>query len=335
MPKVTIIIPVYNVEKFLRQSLDSVVCQSLKDIEIICVDDCSTDNSLEILKEYASKDNRIKIIEKKVNQGQGVARNEALNLATGDYVGYIDPDDWVEPDMFEALYNKASEFDTDIAACNFEIFYADADYTELENPIERISEVAPEIKTGEVFNFNNLHKIFLRKTNSYAWCRIYKRKFLIDNNIKYSDIRIGEDRRFCCLAKLLAQKIIHVDKVLYHYRRHRARQFPLNTKHVIVCLDLMSAIYERNPDEELLQGLTDYLATISFYTERDIDIEERKEFEKQLKQYLPYAAYKEFRKKARKIHRKDIFNINNKIEFGAKYKYLSILGFKFRLGKKK
>ena len=92
MPKVSVIIPVYNVEKYLKQCLDSVVNQTLKDIEIICVNDGSTDNSLEILEEYAQKDNRIIIISQE-NQGQSVARNIALEKATGEYVGFVDSDD--------------------------------------------------------------------------------------------------------------------------------------------------------------------------------------------------------------------------------------------------
>ena len=99
-PKVSVIIPVYNVEKYLRQCLDSVVNQTLKDIEIICIDDGSTDNSLNILKEYAQKDNRIKIISKK-NGGLSSARNAGLKFATGEFVGFVDSDDYIERETYE------------------------------------------------------------------------------------------------------------------------------------------------------------------------------------------------------------------------------------------
>ena len=96
--KFSIIIPVYNVEKFLRESLDSIVAQTFKDFEVICVNDGSTDNSLEILKEYANNDSRIKVISQE-NQGQGVARNNAIDIAQGKYLLFVDPDDFIESNM--------------------------------------------------------------------------------------------------------------------------------------------------------------------------------------------------------------------------------------------
>ena len=96
MNKVSIIMPIYNVEKYIKQSLDSVVNQTLKDIEIICVNDCTPDKSFEIVKEYAVRDSRFVLIENETNQGQGVARNRALDIATGEYIMFLDPDDWYE-----------------------------------------------------------------------------------------------------------------------------------------------------------------------------------------------------------------------------------------------
>ena len=105
--KVSIIIPVYNTEKYLRKCLDSVCNQTLQDIEIICVNDCSTDDSLEILKEYASNDNRIKIINFTENKGVAIARNTAIEQAKGEYIGFVDSDDYVDLDFYEKLYNAA------------------------------------------------------------------------------------------------------------------------------------------------------------------------------------------------------------------------------------
>ena len=104
-PKISIIIPVYNVEKYLEQCLKSVINQTFKDIEIICINDGSTDNSLEILEAFQKQDERIKIINKQ-NEGQGIARNEGLKVAKGEYISFIDPDDWVAQGMYEFLYNK-------------------------------------------------------------------------------------------------------------------------------------------------------------------------------------------------------------------------------------
>ena len=114
MPKVSVVVPIYNVEKYLRECLDSIVGQTLKDIEIICVDDGSTDRSLSILREYEQKDPRIKVITKP-NAGYGHSMNMGLDAATGEYMGIVDSDDYILPDMYETLYGFAVKDDLDIA----------------------------------------------------------------------------------------------------------------------------------------------------------------------------------------------------------------------------
>ena len=113
MIKLSIIIPVYNVEKYIPVCLESIINQPFKDLEIICVNDGSSDNSLSVLQSYKEKDNRITIIDKK-NEGSGVARNTALAIAKGDYVYFVDGDDWLEDNALEKVVSKADELDTDI-----------------------------------------------------------------------------------------------------------------------------------------------------------------------------------------------------------------------------
>jgi glycosyltransferase involved in cell wall biosynthesis len=121
MAKVSIIIPTYNVEQYLKECMDSVVNQTLKDIEIICVDDGSTDSSGKILDEYAQKDSRIKVIHKE-NGGYGKAMNLGIDNATGEYIGIVEPDDYVELDMYKSLYNAAKEHDVDLVKADFNRF---------------------------------------------------------------------------------------------------------------------------------------------------------------------------------------------------------------------
>ena len=104
MAKISVIIPVYNTEKYLRRCLDSVCNQTLSDIEIICINDCSTDNSLEILREYSAKDERVKVIDFKKNKGAAVARNIGIDEAQGECLGFVDSDDFVDLDFSEKLY---------------------------------------------------------------------------------------------------------------------------------------------------------------------------------------------------------------------------------------
>ena len=117
-PKISIIIPMYNVEKYLKQSLDSAINQTLKDIEIIIIDDCSTDNSLALAQDYAKNDKRIVVLSQEFNQGQGIARNKALDIASGEYIMFLDPDDWFEIDACEKAYNQISTNNNEIVFFN-------------------------------------------------------------------------------------------------------------------------------------------------------------------------------------------------------------------------
>ena len=122
MPKISVIIPVYNVKKHIRQALDSVVNQTLSDIEIICIDDCSTDSSFEILQEYARKDERIILLKQEQNKGAGPARNRGLDTAAGDYIMFLDPDDWYELTACEEAYNQITKYNNDFVMFNYYYF---------------------------------------------------------------------------------------------------------------------------------------------------------------------------------------------------------------------
>ena len=125
-PMISILVPVYNVSKYLRQCLDSLVNQTIKDIEIICVDDGSTDSSHEILEEYAAADSRIVIVTK-ANGGLPSARNAGLDVAKGKYVGFVDGDDYVDTDMYRKMYNAAVANDADIVVCGAHPFPGEVD----------------------------------------------------------------------------------------------------------------------------------------------------------------------------------------------------------------
>lgn len=215
MPKVSVIIPVYNVEEYLRQALDSVVNQTLEDLEIICVDDCSTDNSLDILKEYASKDSRFKIYQQKENQGQGVARNIALDMATGEYIMFLDPDDWLDIHACEIAYNKIKKNNNDIVFFNIERYYQNSG---------RISIDKYRLKPFE--NFINTKQIKLKEIDipyiqtCEIWYKIYKKSFIDNNSIKFSEGRFGEDGQFSLMTLAFADTISIIDLPLYHYRIH-------------------------------------------------------------------------------------------------------------------
>ena len=176
MPKVSILIPIYNVERYLRQCLDSVVNQTLKDIEIICINDGSTDNSLTIINEFAAKDSRIKVIDKK-NTGYGHSMNCGLKMAQGEYIGIIESDDFTELNMFEVLYNHAKNSDAEIIRSNhFEQIYEHFNFVEVLH-----QDAYNQIFTPRLQNY----KFFSRQVA--VWSGIYKRDFLSKNEIYFTE----------------------------------------------------------------------------------------------------------------------------------------------------
>ncbi|MBL0052073.1 MAG: glycosyltransferase family 2 protein [Bacteroidetes bacterium] len=215
MAKVTVIIPVYNTQDYLQQCLDSVINQSLTDIEIICINDGSTDNSLSILKEYVVQDNRLRIIDIE-RGGQGTARNLAIKEATGEYVGFVDSDDWIENDMFEELYNSASTFATDVTVC--ELTHFNQADNKLEQP--NWTKLSAHINfDNRGFPWDELGRDCFR-IGSGPCTKIYRRDFIIKNNIIFAKGVLSGC--FVCLpqlCKINCHKLCK--KPLYVYRMDR------------------------------------------------------------------------------------------------------------------
>ncbi len=189
MPKVSVIIPVYNTEKYLKKCLDSVLGQTLSDIEVICINDCSTDGSLGILQDYAAQDERIKIIDLAENKGAAAARNEGIDKAQGEYLGFVDSDDFVDLDFYEKLYNKATEEEADCAKGNYRNAQTgDVDYS--------LNEMIRE-------NKNNF---------AFAYCSaIFKKQVVRENNIYFPLLSDMEDPVFAFAFALKANKVEIVD----------------------------------------------------------------------------------------------------------------------------
>ena len=207
MPKISIIIPVYNTEKYLVKCLDSLLYQSLEDIEIICINDGSTDNSQQILDNYAKKDKRIKVIHQD-NKKQGAARNRGVEIATGEYIGYVDSDDWVDFDYYEELYYAAKKHNLDIAlATNIRIGNGK---TKKRLKIEK-----------EQIAYSLQEKIDLcnQFNNECPTNKIYRRDFLLKNNIIWPEGVYCEDKIYTLKAVFWANGIVSVPDVNYYYFR--------------------------------------------------------------------------------------------------------------------
>lgn len=214
-PTVSVIMPVYNVAPYLRQCMDSVVNQTLRDIEIICVDDNSTDDSLEILREYAAHDNRITILHQE-NLRAGAARNAGLAVARGEYLSFLDSDDFFESDMLESMVSKMTKTNADMVMCNC-FLYNDSEQRDECVPWTLRSDLAPD-----VFSYTDLPNDIFSLSNCWVWNRMYRRSFIMENDIRFQNLGVANDTYFSCIATATAKRIAILDRRLIHYRTKQA-----------------------------------------------------------------------------------------------------------------
>ena len=206
---VSVIIPVYNREKYLERCLNSLINQSLKEIEIICVDDGSTDNSADILNKYQTKDARIKIILQR-KEGVSAARNKGIDMAAGEYIGFVDSDDYVDRDYYEKLYKAAIETFADVACAG----------------IVRENEKKCVILENYKFQkyFDNIRDKFIAikyPDNNYVTNKIYKRSALNGANIRFKEGVIYEDLFFTPSVIEKLGRVVVVANTNYHYWKHK------------------------------------------------------------------------------------------------------------------
>lgn len=293
-------------EKYLPKCLESLIKQTLKDIEIICVNDGSMDNSLAILKEFASKDSRIKIID---NQHQGVAktRNTGIEQSTGEYIGFVDSDDYIDIDFFEKLYNSATKSNSDIAIAsilkhkNFFNIY-NAKYTKEETAIT----IQDKIKLCE----DKKHFFF------YAWNKIYHSGFIKENNIKFSEGQIYEDVMFAIKALYYSNKIISVYGTKYHYIEHENSLTKYKDK-------------TGEKEQDLIKA---YSELQEFCNSKNIEIPERLNYYTKENFGFILKFYKG--KYQSKIQLFNIFTIATISNYSETRNLITILGFKIKIAKR-
>ncbi len=213
MKKLSIIVPVYNVEKYIERCLDSILNQTWTNFEVLCVNDGSKDASGKICERYAAGDERIKVFHK-TNGGAASARNVGLKHATGDYIGFVDPDDWVDSEMFESIISRMEALDADMGVCGFYKTWDDRE-TEMENK--------PAVEEGVFDREQVFYYAFKRYSyksfGGYLWNKVFKREKLFGEEILFFDekLKVGEDVLFFALATLRMEKVVYVNRAQYHY----------------------------------------------------------------------------------------------------------------------
>ena len=213
-PSVSVIVPVYNIEKYIRQALDSIVRQSLSDIEIICIDDGSTDNTLAIVQEYAAKDNRFIVLTQK-NQGAGAARNKGLAIAKGECLSFLDGDDFFEYDMLETAYRKMQQTKADIAVYQVNAYDNDTGVTSYCE-IGFRNEYVPK---KDVFSYQDMKRYIFNAFQNWPWNKMFRRSFIQRNNILFQPLFRTNDLLFTCTALACASRITKIQRPLVTYRR--------------------------------------------------------------------------------------------------------------------
>lgn len=227
--KISVIVPIYNVEQYLRRCIDSIINQTYKNLEIILVDDGSPDNCGQICDDYAKKDTRIKVIHKK-NGGLSDARNVGLEVCTGDYISFVDSDDWIELNTYEIMMKSMNEYNADMVVSNINYVYKDkveSKYSEDKircfNKEEAMKEL---IKDGLV--------------QAVVWNKLYKR--VVIDNLRFKVGKLNEDEFFTYKICAKAERIVYIPEALYQYRQ---REDSIMGTYILQRIDGVEALYER------------------------------------------------------------------------------------------
>lgn len=274
--KISVIVPVYNTSKFLKKCLDSILDQSLKEIEIIIVNDGSTDNSLEIIKTYYEKDKRIKVINQK-NMGLSGARNSGIKLAKGEYILHIDSDDWIEKDYLKDMYELAKKEGADIVISDFYMDY-------MERKIEYIID---QEKNSILDKEECLNRISYLNSYPAVWNKLFKRELYIKNKIEHPlNISLGEDLGTTPKLIYFSNKIVKLNKAYVHYIQNATSI--TKTKRLESILQLYSCGKELekffcNKNISISGLKATYWSTLLF-SDKNIFIEEK--YKTLLKEYL-------------------------------------------------
>lgn len=218
---VSVIVPVYNTSRYLSECLESIIAQSYSNIEIICVNDGSTDNSLEILQKYAAKDSRIKIISQK-NQGQSAARNIGLSLCTGDFIIMVDSDDTIDNKLIKICLEHMKKYDVDGVYFNSDRFNEKGDVWNVYTGLPYVPENSEIIDTKTSF--------FASTWSNAPW-GIYNRNIIENHNLRFIEGMTYEDWEFVTHYTLYCKKIYWLNKVLYHYRcNHKSTTMTVSSR---------------------------------------------------------------------------------------------------------
>ncbi len=291
-PLISIVVPVYNAEKYISGTLDSILAQTINDIEIVCVDDGSKDNSPEILDEFAVRDSRVKVIHKQ-NEGVTIARLTGIKSATGEYIGFIDSDDTIEPDMFERLYNNVIKHNADISHCGYKLIKPD-------------NEVKYFYNTGRLIRQDKTKGLYDLLEGSYIepglWNKLFHKSLFHSllhaesvTSVMDFSMKNNEDllMNYCLFSQ--AKSAVYEDFCPYNYfvRENSASKGKTNIHKLLDPIKAARIIYNDLKGNNKLSGISSQLyavkliQTATCFAKDDIVKPARKEALKELRKFIP------------------------------------------------
>lgn len=334
--KVSVIIPVYNVEEYLVRCLDSVTQQTLEDIEIICINDGSTDNSYEILKKYAQKDKRIHVIDKN-NEGQGIARNLGIQYARSEYISFVDPDDEIHPDMLKCMYEQARKLNSEIVICDL-LKIQEWSGKVFRHHFFQKAKSAVKLTPVDLQPGINLAKDEFLQTLLVSACysvnRVYKTEFLKSNNIQFSLERCFEDVIFILKSHTLAEKISYIDRPFYHYHLRQTSTLRNLSKIHTILLETLEEIQNYLTENGLTGNLRDNFANFAamntIWTCPKLSTAEKNFLLANVRKYLSSSDYHLLQKELKfgfKAITQRIFSVTNR----DNHKIFNVFGIKIKV----
>lgn len=293
--KVTIIVPVYNTEIYLKECIESILEQSHKNIELICVDDCSEDASYEILQHYGKKDRRMKVLRSEDgNQGPGAIRNQGIKMAKGTYIAFVDSDDYIDPNMIAKLLYEAETYDLDLSMCTIKKFSANA---REKFPKCVYDYYIHKDLDGKTFHWKDIEQVLFRLR--FSSCnKLYRKDFLIQNNIYFAEGVFWEDMVFTYKALLLAKKMRFIRENLYFNRKARSGSTTgTQGGRAVTAFDSMAILEEFLTRELQEKSLVDQFKAFQFrklYSYLYLNDQEHMEaFYYKLKEVVQHTSYDE------------------------------------------
>lgn len=309
-PLISVIVPVYNGEKFIEQCIDSITNQTLKNIEILIINDGSKDNTLNIIESIAKKDSRVKVLNQK-NSGVSAARNNGISKSLGKYIAFVDADDYIDETMYEKMYKKAEEFNSDIVICNVNDVLNGNKKISLnlnEGIIDIKSLTEKEFLSNEYFNLGTA-----------VWHKIFKSKLIKENKIKfinYSEVA-SEDTLFNYEAMLKAKRLYCIDEALYDYKISensltKSKSAKENmVKRCMNTVNIMSDFLSKNKikDENFIDYITywEFINALSYVNEL-----KAKSLVNSIKEYSKISTFNKTIKKIALSSKLDKYFINHK-----------------------